>query len=248
MGMETDRSPVIDPGAPSEQIYRRTNIPHSRAQVCKFCAGSLSPGARCCIGENRYSRDQIGGSRPIGVRVYLAADVRHEGRPVDGVPAWPRLAPREAGGCGGSAATRRGEALGGHAVRSRAMGRRFFLAARRCPSKVRKTSTGRSPRSTLWRCRGPPSWGTDRTRGRACPERVAAVSVQQRDECRAPTPIRAALRAPFTRPLVDRRGVLLAHRFCLLRAYGFVFVAVGAVHLHAREHCLHCWNARLPSP
>ena len=31
---------------------------------------------------------------------------------------------------------------------------------------------------------GPPSWGTDRTRVRACPERVAAVSGQQRDECR----------------------------------------------------------------
>jgi hypothetical protein len=33
VGMESDRSPVIDPGAPSQQIYR---IPVAR--VCKFCA------------------------------------------------------------------------------------------------------------------------------------------------------------------------------------------------------------------
>src|SRR5436190_16179955 len=49
--MESDRSPVIDPCAPSQQIYR---IPVAR--VCKMCATEVPNSEQCCIEENGYHR------------------------------------------------------------------------------------------------------------------------------------------------------------------------------------------------
>jgi len=88
---------------------------------------------------------------------------------------------------------------------------------------------------------GPSSWGTDRTRVRRCAERVAAVSVQQRDECPGfRTPIRAALRTP----LLDHWSIVavccwLIDSVCCLRT-ATCLSALCEMHLHARAHCLHC--------
>jgi hypothetical protein len=97
MGMETDRSPVIDPGAPSE-----TNIPQnkytafSRAGM-QILRGIAAAGRVVLQRRESTHRDQVGGSSPIGVRVHVGAEVRHERPATEGIAARAPLAPRSAG-------------------------------------------------------------------------------------------------------------------------------------------------------